>query len=194
VKNALAIISGLLIIISAVPYLVDIVKGKTKPNIVSWSTWTLLTTIATAAAFSSHAPRAAFLTLGATVATLSVVILGLKYGIAKLSRFDLLCQAGAVIGLILWLIFNSPTLALAFALGIDLIGGLPTVYHAWHKPGEETWEAFFIGLIASVLTLVSLSTYKFADLAFPVYFVLFDLLLVAIVISRRSQKGLQLSR
>jgi hypothetical protein len=185
-KNALAIISGVLVMLSALPYLADIVKGKTKPNIVSWATWTLLTTIATVAAFASHAPRAAFLTLGATLATLSVVILGLKYGTAKITKFDIVCQAGALAGLILWLVFNSPALALGFALGIDLLGGLPTLYHSWRTPKEETWQTFFVGMIASALTILSLSTYHFADLAFPVYFVLFDAVTVTIIFYRRE--------
>jgi hypothetical protein len=193
-KSILAVISGLLIMVSALPYLKDIVKGKTKPNIVSWATWTLLTSIATVAAFASGAPRAALLTLGATLATLSIVILGLRYGIAKLTKFDLVCQVGAVIGLILWAVFNSPALGLAFTLGIDLTGGLHTVYHAWRKPQEETWEAFFVGGIASILTLLSLSTYRFADLAFPIYFVLFDLIITIIIISRRMQTDVPLRR
>jgi hypothetical protein len=186
-KEALAIFSGILVTASAIPYLVDIIKGKTKPNIVSWATWTLLTTIATVAAFASGAPRSAFLTLGATLATLAVVVLGLRYGIAKLTKFDIFCQAGAVVGLILWLIFNSPSLALGFTLAIDLTGGLPTLYHAWRRPKEETWQTFFVGMIASALTILSLSTYHFADLAFPVYFILFDLTVTLIIILRRTQ-------
>jgi hypothetical protein len=192
-KNALAIASGLLVMLSSMPYLIDIVKGKTKPNIVSWATWTLLTTIATIAAFAAHAPRAAMLTLGATLATLAVVILGLKYGTAKITRFDIFCQIGALGGLILWFVFDSPSLALGFALAIDLIGGLPTLYHSWRKPNEETWQTFFIGMIASILTLLSLNAYHFADLAFPVYFVIFDMAAVFVIVLRRKQKRLILA-
>lgn len=193
-KEALSIAAGILVIFSAYPYLVDVYRKKTKPNIVSWATWTLLTTIATAAAFASNAPRAAFLTLGATIATFSVVVLGLRYGIAKLSFFDFVCQAAAIVGLILWLLFNSPTIAIIFSLSIDLIGGLPTLRHSWKKPAEETWQAFLIGGIASILTLLSLEHNKLADLAFPVYFVLFDLTIVSIIIYRRKQKGMTLAR
>jgi hypothetical protein len=193
-KEALSIVGGILVIFSAYPYLVDIYRKKTKPNIVSWATWTLLTTIATVAAFAADAPRAAFLTLGATIATLSIAILGLKNGIAKLTLFDFVCQAAAIAGLILWLLFNSPTIAIIFSLSIDLIGGLPTLRHSWLKPAEETWQAFLIGGIASILTLLSLEHYKLADLAFPVYFVLFDLIIVVVIVYRRKQKGLTLAR
>lgn len=193
-KTALSIIAGLIATFSTVPYLIDIVKRKTKPNIVSWFTWTLLTAIATAAAFASHAPRAAILTLGSSICTFLVVALGLKYGIAKLSLFDGLCQAGAVVGLILWLIFNSPAIALAFSIVIDFIAALPTIRHSWLKPAEETWQTFMFGVVASIITLVSLSEYTFANLAFPAYLLFGNGLLVATVTYRRTQKGLALSR
>jgi|SRR3990167_10112992 len=193
-KTALAILAGLIATFSTLPYLIDIVRKKTKPNIVSWFTWTLLTAIATAAAFASHAPRAAILTLGGTICTALVVVLGLKYGTAKLSLFDGLCQAGAILGLILWLIFNSPAIALVFTISIDFIAALPTLRHSWKKPSEETWQTFMLGVVASTITLISLSVYTFADLAFPIYLLLANGLLAATIIYRRKQEGLSLAR
>jgi hypothetical protein len=193
-KNALAIIGGLIAAFSTVPYLIDIVRRKSKPNIVTWTTWTLLTAIATAAAFASHEPRTAILTLGSTICTGAVVILGIKYGIAKMSLFDGLCQAGAIAGLILWLLFNSPTITIAFSLSIDFIVMLPTLRHAWNKPQEETWQTFFIGVVSSIFTLASLSRFTFASLAFPIYLMLANSLIVATIINRRKVKGLSLAR
>jgi hypothetical protein len=193
-KNALAIIGGLIAALSTLPYLIDIVRRKTKPNIVTWFTWTLLTGIATAAVFASHEPRAAILTLGSSICTGLVVILGLKYGIAKMSLFDGLCQLGAIIGLALWLIFNSPAVAIAFSLAIDFIVMLPTLRHSWLHPQEETWQTFIIGIIAALFILASLSDYNFASLAFPVYLMLADLLVASVIIYRRNRKGLTLSR
>jgi uncharacterized membrane protein HdeD (DUF308 family) len=93
-REVLAVAAGILALVAGVPYVIDIVRGKTKPNIVSWSVWTLLTAVATAAAFAAHQPRTAFLTLGDTAATLVTVILGLKYGIAKFSWIDGVCMGG----------------------------------------------------------------------------------------------------
>jgi hypothetical protein len=194
VKNALAITAGIIEMTSVWPYLIDVARKKTKPNIVSWITWTVLTTIASAAAFASHAPQAAILTLGATIATLLVVVLGLRYGMAKLTVFDLVCQIAAIAGFILWLIFNRPSIALIFSLSIDITVTLPTLRHAWLEPGEETWQTYAVGLLASILTLLALSKYSFADLAFPVWFITFGCLIVPIIIFRRIAKGLQLAR
>jgi hypothetical protein len=193
-KNALAIIGGLIAAFSTVPYLIDIVRRKTKPNIVTWFTWTLLTAIATAAAFASHEPRTALLTLGSAICTGTVVLLGLRYGIAKLSLFDGLCQAGAIAGLVLWLVFNSPSIAIFFALSIDFIVMLPTLRHSWLSPQEETWQTYMIGVVSASFTLFSLSKFNFVSLAFPIYLLLADLLIAVLVIYRRKQKGILLSR
>ena len=193
-KSALAVIAGLIATFSTVPYLIDIIRRKTKPNIVSWFTWTLLLAIATAAAFAAHEPRTALLTFGDTVCTLAVVILGLRYGIAKLSRFDFLCQAGAILGLVLWLIFNSPQIAIIFSLAIDFIVMMPTVRHSWLMPKEETWQTFAIGVFASALTLISLVHYSFSSLAFPVYLGITNALIALTIIYSRKRKGLSLAR
>lgn len=193
-REALAIIGGLIAAFSTVPYLIDIVRRKSKPNIVTWTTWTLLTAIATGAAFASHQPRTAILTLGSAICTGAVVVLGLKYGIAKMSLFDALCQAGAILGLVLWLILDSPSIAIAFSLSIDFIVMLPTLRHSWSHPQEETWQTFLVGVVSSIFTLLSLTSFTFIGLAFPVYLMLADLLLVATIIYRRTKKGIALAR
>ena len=193
-KEALAITGGVIGTFSTVPYLIDVVKGKTKPNIVSWSTWTLLMAIATAAAFAAHAPRSAFLTLGDTFCVFAVVILGLKYGVAKMTLFDAACQGLAVLGLILWLIFNSPSIALIFSIVVDFVVALPTIKHSWNDPTEETWQAFAIATVASIFTLVSLDKYAFTDLAFPAYLLFANGAIATVVVYRRKHKQLSLSR
>jgi len=45
-KNILGIIATVLVFIGYIPYLRDIVKGKTKPHIYSWFLWCFVTLIA----------------------------------------------------------------------------------------------------------------------------------------------------
>lgn len=141
------------------PYIADIIKGKTKPNIVTWLTWSMLIGIGAAALFATGQPHVALLLSGDFIATFGVVIFGLWRGIAKLDRFDIFCQVGAGIGLLLWLIFNSPLIAITATLVIDGIGTIPTLRHSWSHPEEETALTFLLGVVASILTLLSLQTY-----------------------------------
>ena len=129
----------------------------------------MLTSIVTAAALAAGEPRNALLSLASTICTASVVILGIKFGIAKFSRFDMICQVSAVIGLLLWLLFNSPAIAIIASVTIDFIALLPTLRHSWLQPYEETWQTFLIGTLAPLFTIASLTAYSIESLLFPFY-------------------------
>lgn len=188
-KEALAIVAAVIAVFSTTPYIIDVVKGKTRPNVVSWFTWGLLNSIAMAAAFTAHESRTALLMMGASIATLAVVAFGLKYGRAELSIFDGLCQAGAVAGLVFWLVFNSPTVAMSSSFGISLIAALPTIRHAWLKPAEETWQTFVLAAIPAALTIVSLSSFTFNSLLMPIFLVWVNTTIASTTLYRRQKIG-----
>jgi D-alanyl-lipoteichoic acid acyltransferase DltB (MBOAT superfamily) len=194
VKEFLAIFAAALAAVSTFPYLVDIVRRKTKPNIVTWLTWTILTLISGLAALAAGEPRAALLLFGSTICTGAVVVLGLKFGIAKFSLFDTLCWIGAGLGLLFWLIFNSPTIGIVVPVIIDFVGMMPTLRHSYLKPDEETWQTFLIGIIAPILTIMSLNDFNINNLAYPLYLLLANTAIVATVVTRRRQLGLPLGR
>lgn len=193
-RNIFAWLAPVLALLSVVPYIIDIVKKRTKPNIVSWATWMLLTGIATAAAFAADEPKTALLTLGSTICTAAVVVLGIKYGIAKFTKLDIFCQVGAIAGLSLWLIFNSPLIAIVASVTIDFIAAIPTLYHSWQKPAEETWQTFVMGAAAALLTVASLTSYSYESLLYPFYLVLANGLIALVVVYRRKQLNISLAR
>ena len=125
--NVLLLSAAAITLASVIPYIRDIIKGTTKPNIVSWITWTLLTGIATVAEFSAHEYTTAFYTASAAVTTGMIVVLGFKYGYARYTAFDIVCQVMALVGFALWWIFNNPTLAVVASVTIDFIAALPTI-------------------------------------------------------------------
>jgi hypothetical protein len=184
------ILATAITLVSVIPYLRDILKGTTKPNLVSWITWTLLTGIATAAQISAHEYVAAIFTGSATIETTAVVVFGLRHGFVKYSRFDVVCQLAAIVGIILWQIYNSPALAVIASVTIDFIGALPTIRHSWLKPHEETWSAFALAALGAVFGILALSTYNWVSLPYAVYIVGANLLIVSIIILRtRNMKN-----
>lgn len=135
-QTVVLVLATVITIGSVFPYVRDILKGTTKPNIVSWVTWTLLTGIATAAEIAGHQYVTAIFTSSAVLETAIIVLLGLKYGYVKYTSFDVVCQIGAIIGIILWQIFNSPSLGVIASVAIDFVAAMPTIRHSWMKPGQ----------------------------------------------------------
>jgi hypothetical protein len=164
----------------------DIVRGKTKPRIVSWFTWTLLTTIACAASLADRQYPSAALMFCATIETLAIVIMGWKYGDRKFNRLDIICQIGALIGLLLWSVFNSPAVAVIATITIDLVGALPSIQHSWATPYEETWSAYCIAGIAGLLTVIAADKWSITAIAYPIYIVVINAVFVLVLIARKK--------
>ena len=178
----------MLTIVSALPYMRDIVKGRTKPNLVTWTTWTLLTGIATAAAFSADEYIATIYAGAVTLQTVLIVLLALRYGYVKYTLFDVACQVAAIVGIVLWQIFNSPTIGVIAAVVIDFIGALPTFRHAWRKPKEETWQAFALVALGGAFAVAALTTYNWVNMPYAVYIVVVNTVLSYIIITRRKRQ------
>jgi hypothetical protein len=101
--------------------------------------------------------------------------------------FDVVCQISAIIGIILWQLFDSPTLGVLASVVIDLIGALPTVRHAWQKPGEETWQTFAVASVGGLFGLLALSTFNWITLPYATYILIANIFLTSEIIYRRRQ-------
>lgn len=183
-KLVFLILAAATMLASIIPYARDVLKGSTKPNIVTWFTWTLLTGIATAAQLAGRQYVAAAFSASAVVETGVILVLGLRRGFVKYSAFDIVCQLSAIVGIILWQIFNSPTIGVVASVVIDFIGSLPTLRHAWLRPYEETWTSFALASLSGVLAILALSAYNWVSLTYALYIVLIDGTVTAVILGR----------
>lgn len=185
-SKVLIILSSFFMIFSVLPYLIDVIKKRTKPRIVTWMTWGTLMSIAAATSIVEKQYSTVVLLLSSAVGSFAIVILGIKSGDKKFEKLDIACLIGVVVGIILWQIFNSPSIgALAMVL-IDFIGGIPTTMHAWKKPNEETWLTFFMCLLGSICTLLVTTNWIITAYAYPLFIACNSLLVTLIIIFRRK--------
>lgn len=193
-RDYLALVGAILVVLSGIPYIIDIVRRKTRPNIVSWFTWTLLIGIGAVATLAAGEVKTAIITFGDVTQVAIILLLGLRYGYAKLARFDIVCQISALVGLTLWLVFDSPTIAIVATIVVDLIASLPTFRHSWVAPQEETWQTFLISGVGAGVGLMSITSFNINSLAYPIYLVFLGVALSLTIIVRRRAKGIALFR
>ncbi|OVE79459.1 hypothetical protein BVY00_00395 [bacterium G20] len=188
-KNAFIVISSFFAFIGTLPYMRDVYRKKSKPREVSWFIWGLLAAITGAASLSDKQYASAILSLWVVIVTWTVVALGLRYGDKSFKLLDGVTLAASFIGLLLWWIFNSPAIAIIASLTIDLVASIPTYVHSWTRPNEETTSAYFLGMLASIFTLLAAKEVSVTAIAVPVYFIFADGSLVTILTmrSRRSK-------
>ena len=184
-RELITLIAGALIVVSPIPYVIDIIKGRTRPNMVTWVTWTIINVINMAAAFSAGAWQTGIYGLAATIATGTISVLGAWRGLRHYTVFDITCQIVALCGIPVWLFTKQPAAAIAIELAVDFAGGLPTLRHAWRAPDEETMRTFVMSAIAGCLLLLSLEHYDFVAVAMPAYILTFDTLIASTIFFRR---------
>ena len=79
-RTLLSVLGSLVAVAGTVPYVIETIRGNTKPRIVTWLTWALLTGVAGAASLSAGQLGGAVFALLGTVATSAVVVAGLRFG------------------------------------------------------------------------------------------------------------------
>jgi hypothetical protein len=184
--TALIYFSLIVTTLGAIPYIVDVVKKKTKPRIVSWAVWSVLTAIAGIASFVDGQIPAALLMVVVTLESLAIVALGYKNGDRRLEKLDIICLIGAAAGLILWWFSGSPDVAVIVTIIIDLVGAIPTLVHSWKKPHEETWLSFLLIGIGSFATILAAESWKITAVAYALYIVLMNGFFVVVILTRRK--------
>lgn len=158
------------------PYIKSMLRGSVRPELVTWSIWTLLAGILT---FSSLAEgNIASTVLGAEgfVACGLVVILGARQGKFHVSKLDIFCLSGAAIGIASLVIFHNPTISLLLSVAIDAVAFIPTFIHGWENPDEESILCYLAAVIGASLSLtVALMNHAgIIGTIYPIYAVLFN--------------------
>ena len=186
----LGIFAAVLQIVSIIPYIKDMVQGTTRPNIISWSIWALLVFIGIGAQWTAGASWSILL-LCATGFNLSlVVVIGLfGYGYKKYGWLDAVCLVLALIAIALWFFLSDPIIALGLIIFADLCAGIPTLSKSYKDPYSEMLLSWVMIVVASALSLFSTTLLDIANLAYPVYLLVFNGLVSAlIVMGRRGVK------
>lgn len=169
-KDIFAITSLVVSLAANVPYIVETIQGKVKPERISWLIWTVLAGVY----FSSTIfdTGAVLYTLGETIGTIAIFILALKYGVGGRSRFDLISLGVATVALGLLFVLDGVLISLCIALFVDAIASLLTIRKLKIDPSSESRGFWVLAGLASLLALFSLNSYTLVAILFPLYVLL----------------------
>jgi hypothetical protein len=193
-RNLILVIAGLVDLLANVPYIKDSLKGKTKPNTASWSTWTLINGITIVAALNAGgAINTVIIGFTYFLATLSILLIALFKGTRKYTLFDGICQFLAIIGVVLWQLSGNPNVALLFVIVSGEIAAIPTFRHSYNYPNEETLSSFVIASLIAILFVLLAPTISFASLAVPIDLVIGNGIIAMIIYLRRKKLRMSIS-
>ncbi len=169
-------LGAIIYLIGGGSYIWETLKGKVKPNRVSWGFWTLAVMIAFAAEIKQGVglPSLATFMVGFVPLLIFISSFVNREAYWKLTKFDAFCGLLSVIGLILWYLTKNPNLAILFSIFADLAAGIPTLVKSYKFPETENWHEFITGASNVFIGILTLKAFSFAYLAFPLYIFCYD--------------------
>lgn len=171
-------------------YLKETIKGNTKPNRVSRLLRAIAPLIATVAALSDGVHRAALPIFMSGFGPLLIFFASFvnKKAYRKLEKFDYICGICSVLALLLRRITKEPAVAIIFAIASDAFAAIPTLIKWRNHPQTESVEAFIWWLFSASTSFFALRTFGFTELAFPIYLVIIDSMLIGSIIIGRAKR------
>lgn len=168
-------LATLLSIIAYAPYILNTMRGYTRPHRACWLIWSVLATIS----FFSQVYEGATTSLGFAAAqagcTTLVFLLSVVRGQGTfMSRTDGVVLALAAVGLALWYMTDTAVYALIMAITISLMGGMLTVQKTYWFPDSETMSTWHLSFIAACCAVLAVGSLNWVLLAYPVYLLILN--------------------
>lgn len=169
------ILAGIINLIGNLSYIIEIFKGKAKPNKVTWLLWGIAPLIAFFAQISQGVGISSFLTLTFGIGPLFVFLISFlnKKSYWQISKFDIFCGSVSLLALAIWAITKDSNIALLVSIIADIFASTPTIIKTWNNPETEDYKAYLATIISIIVTLFTIKVWNFASIAFPIYLLIF---------------------
>lgn len=185
IKVFLALSAAALALLAYIPYLANLLKGRTMPHAFSWLVWAIISGVVFWAQFTGGAGIASFAVGITTGICVLIFFWALAKGDRKYSALDWVSLAGALLAIVLWIILKDPTASVILAVVIDTMAFIPTFTKAYRKPHEETILTFSLSGVKFFLVLISLEAVTLITALYPAYLVFANFVFVGMVVARR---------
>jgi multisubunit Na+/H+ antiporter MnhG subunit len=190
INSNFVILGALILFFGALGYLKDTLKGKTKPNKVSWLIWTIAPMIAFFAEVQQGVGIQSLMTFAIGFVPFLILIASFvnKNAEWKITKFDLLCGALSLTGILLWYMTKVGNIAILFSILADGIAYLPTMVKSYSYPETESANVYICGIINAGIALLTITHWNFQTYAFPIYIFLADAITVLLVQFKLGKK------
>jgi hypothetical protein len=176
-------------LIGSAGYIADTVKGKTKPNRVTWGLSAVSVFVMVFAELSDGVTWSVLPLIATGLGPLLIFLVSFlnKNAYWKLGKLDYVCGACSVLALVLWKLTNDPALAILFGLLSDGMASVPTLIKSWKDPESESIIIFALGIPATLTSIIAIQSWSFVETAFPFYCLILNTIFV-LVISRKNAR------
>jgi hypothetical protein len=167
-------------------YVRDTWRGNTAPNRVTWTLWGIEPLLAFAVERQQHVGLASVMTL--VLGTVPIVVIAVSFhdprSVWKVGRFDIVCGAVSVVGLVVWIVINQATVGLVSFVAADAMAAIPTLRKSFLEPETESSWSFLSGIIFAGITLLTLRHFTTAGALFPCSVLVMNIGIWTLIVSK----------
>lgn len=149
------ILSGVIALVASIPYIIDIVKGNTKPQRMAWVIFITLSGISFFAQLAEGATNSLWFPLVLFVQAIIIFSLTLKYGMGGFGKFDILSLILAILIMVIWVVTKSAAIAIICSVTVNTLGKILVVAKVYKKPNTEYVPTWTWSAIASVFAVLA---------------------------------------
>lgn len=185
-RTALLALGSLLPLVSAVAYIVSILRGNTRPERMTRFLLLVITGVMTASLWASHDTSGLWLALVSFLQSLFIWVLSFKWGMGGRDRLDIVCMGLCGIGVVVWLTSDQPWIGLAASIVADLIACIPSLRKTIRLPHTELMSFYLLDTLAGVAILLA-GPFTLGAMVFPLYIAVINFAYVLAIVWPRKQ-------
>lgn len=172
--------------VAFVPYIRDIVRGKTRPHVFSWVIWGATTLIVFLAQLEGKGGVGAWpIGVSGAITAFIAVLAYVRRADIGITKIDWLFFVAAMSSLPLWYLTSDPLWAVVVLTTVDVLGFGPTVRKVYRAPQSESLLFFGLFALRNVLVIIALEHYSATTVLFPAAVAVACVALVMLMAYRR---------
>lgn len=183
--NPWILLSGLLIFLGNIPYIVSILRKETVPNRASWWIWATVNLLVLSSYVSMGNTAAIGIGIGGLIGQVIIAILSIRFGSGGVSRLDRTCILGAIVSALLWWLTSSALTAHILGIFMDFLGWLPTFQKTRVRPRSENLPAWIFWTVGAGLSLFAIDAWTVSSALFILYIFVSNTIVLCILLHDR---------
>ena len=177
-------------LIGHIIYIRSIIKGKAKPNLISWFFWSLAPFIGVFFQLKAGAGLSMLPIFIAGFGSLMIFIAAIltKNGFWKITNFDVYCGLFSALALIFYVLTHNLGISILFAILSDALAGVPTIIKTWNFPETENWAPYLLPIFSNLAGLLIIKNWSFPIYSFGIYFLIIDTTIIFCIYRKKFFK------
>ena len=181
-----ALVVACMLVAATIPYVLDMLKGNTKPHLYTWLVWFVTGAIGTAGLIYGGGGYPVYTMALGTMMCFLLFILSFRYGTHDIRMSDTVALVVCAIAILFWVGLNNPLWSVILGISIDIIAYWPTLRKTYVEPWSESLVSWIMWIFAPIFSILALEAYNVFTLInyVPIFFV--NLLFLGICLARRK--------